>query len=106
MTEEYAFGKNQMDGCKCPALAAGHDPMDGGFAREVAERFDTTMRNEHEIGAGTVPESEARRAWRKMMSELKKQTELYEGKEYVVQPTPAKGALKEAREVADELGWL
>jgi hypothetical protein len=102
MTErQFAYGADSVstdDGevCPCPASAVGYSPQNGELT-EIAETYDSEVETilsevppEHE---GVVPESIAREAWIKAVTE-------YRTSEFC-----DTAVLEEARIVQSELGW-
>lgn len=110
MVQEYAFGHNEVDGCKCPAVVAGYEPDKEGYTLDVAEAFDRVVRGDNDDCAGTIPEPEARDAWKELVDRYRETVEEYEHdfedsipngthKTYVER-------MNRAKEIGDELGWL
>jgi len=87
--ERFAVGRNVVDGCPCPALAAGYDPSQGDPSTTVAGRFDRQI-----TGPTTVDREYARTVWFNVMRKLKAQ--------YGVESTE----YQTAEDIAYTIGWL
>lgn len=88
---EFAFGRNEVEHCECPAVAAGFDPSYNGLAEEAAGTFDWYMDNERPGEVyGRCSEATAKKAWLQMLDEA-----FENGSDY----------WRIALEIAVELGW-
>lgn len=90
--ERFAVGRNVVDGCPCPALAAGYDPGQTDPSTEAAGRFDRKITGL--TGRRTVDREYARKVWVDVMDELKA--------EYGVESTE----YQTAEDIAHTIGWL
>jgi len=100
-TTEFAFGKNTVDGCPCPALAAGYNPSYNSKAVIVAEQYDSIFQEEI-VGTGTVTEEQAREAWKEVIDHFVKRRDQADDEsdaQYYAE------RVELARDVKDELGW-
>jgi len=91
-TRLFAFGKNKVNECECPALAAGFDPREQKAAEEVAVEYDGVcelLRTGHDK-YGKIQEKEAKEAWLRAVSGCPKDS----------------GKRKVGEKVAEKLGWL
>lgn len=111
--KQYAFGKDVVNGCECPAVAAGYSPSDRDETAEIAEWYDAKVEDlghDPRIVTRTtdygvpitspyepIPEAHAKEAWLAMIDEMEKRLNAIGRGE---------DKLKTAREIADELGWL
>lgn len=93
--KQYAYGKDTIRDCNCPAVEAGFTPGDGDRSTAVAEWYDSIVR---ELDYGTVeltiPEEKAKEAWLKTVEQLRGR--YHEDSEIV----------RTAEEIAETLGWL
>ncbi len=88
---KFAFGRNEVGSCVCPAMAAGFEPGDGDGSLYVAEEYDKEVRNiADESYRGIVDEATAKKAWLNTV-EYFKRTDMEEA--------------EIGREIAEELGW-
>lgn len=93
----YAFGLDEVNGCPCPAAAAGFDTATNEWARSIADRYDKKVRLQLgtdvvEGDRGTVPEETAKGCWLDALEEAKLE-------EFDETPVSI------GETVADELGW-
>lgn len=85
----FAYGKNRVAGCGCPAVRAGYDgnlldlPMGA-----VVEIYDQILVEKQDDEEGIVDEDTAKEAWNE-----------------AIRRTAREDATRQARAVADELGW-
>lgn len=96
--QEFAYGKDTIQGCECPARAAGFAPSDGDESIAVAEWYDCAVKDVGNANySSIISEQEAKEAWLEMIDQMEKRTaSIYK----------AERDLKVAREIAEELGWL
>lgn len=87
-TKMFAFGDNTFEGCECPAMSVGVDPLSNDVALEVVTEYDNYMEDVEGVIAGVTEEQKARHAWLASMDNL------------------SGAALREAKYIAEELGWL
>ena len=96
--QQFAYGKDTIQGCECPARAAGFAPSDGDESTAVAEWYDSAVKdvgNTHY--SSIISEQKAKEAWLEMIDQMEKRVDsIYKGER----------DLQIAREIADELGWL
>lgn len=95
-TRQFAYGKDEMDGCPCPAVAAGYSPASGDSSIEPAEWYDSVIKSEFRSATepySPLSEEEAREAWNMTIEQL---TGRYGRDSEIVQT---------AEEIANELGW-
>jgi hypothetical protein len=96
--QQFAYGKDTIQECKCPARAAGFAPSDGDQSTAVAEWYDTTVKDVGNTSYDSIiSEQEAKEAWLEMIDQMEKRVDgIHKGER----------DLKIAREIAEELGWL
>ena len=94
-TQKFAYGKDTIGGCSCPAVAAGYAPNTGDESTEIAETYDHYV---GEFGLGNadsiITEEEAREAWLAAIESI-------EGDEYAAERKARVG-----KDIAEDLGWL
>ena len=68
----FAYGANNLDGCECPALAAGFHPVHSDLLGmdSVVDRYDTILKDQKGEIDGEVSEEEAKDAWLHALQEL------------------------------------
>jgi hypothetical protein len=90
---DFAYGRNHLDGCSCPAITAGYTEadMDDSEVFETAYNFDQIVGEMKDKHYGIVSEERAERAWFKSIKRMKSK-----GKSRSVSI---------AREIATTLGW-
>ncbi|UBF20292.1 hypothetical protein M1M41_gp039 [Halorubrum sodomense tailed virus 4] len=93
--KNFAYGKDTIGGCCCPAVAAGFAPNTGDESTEIAETYDYYVReldlgNAHSV----IPEEKARQAWLAAVESI-------EEDEYAADRKARVG-----RDIAEDLGWL
>lgn len=93
---EFAFGRNGVDNCACPAITAGMNPCGSGADHypglvEAAEWYDSIMKKQESSVKGTISEDVAKDAWVQVIQKAIEQ-DLFEA--------------QAAIEVAIELGWV
>ena len=91
-----AFGKNEVDGCSCPAVAAGEVLRDSSV-RRIAWRYDDLLDREVKDDSsmgwfGTVSEEKAKKYWLQAIEDI----EEFGDKE----------AAEAGQKIARELGWV
>ena len=86
---EFAFGRDEVDGCKCPASRCGYNPKDKDASTKVAEGYDVVLKNKTGDRTGTVDEETAKNAWLKAKE----------------QAPDEQAGVSAGEEVAEELGW-
>lgn len=91
----FAYGKDTVGDCECPAVRAGFSPGSGDETTAPAERYDEVVRElGYDNSFSTLTEEEAKDAWLTMIDQLKGHYhEDFEG-------------VRAAEEVAETLGWL
>ncbi|WP_144797604.1 hypothetical protein [Halorubrum depositum] len=91
----FAYGKDTIGGCCCPAVAAGYAPNTGDESTEIAETYDYYVR---ELGLDNadsiITEEEARQAWLAAVESI-------EQDEYAADRKARLG-----EDIAEDLGWL
>lgn len=76
--DEYAYGADEVDGCVCPATAAGLDTLHPALSRLVG-RYDEQLRDGYKgFGDGTVPDKIAETNWRAAVDESRRQGKIAE----------------------------
>jgi hypothetical protein len=92
--ERYAYGKDYIGDCPCPAAAAGYSPKNGDESTKAAEFYDDLIR-QGDVSApdSTVPAETAKEMW---LDTIEKLRDRYGDK----------GPVEAAEDIADELGWL
>jgi len=89
---EFAYGGNVVDGCECPAVAAGRDPVESrSLVGNVVTEYDILMSDKCRTWnseAGIVEEQDAKKVW----------LEMADGLEYAEEA-------RVAYEIARDLGW-
>lgn len=100
----FAYGRNTVDGCECPASAAGYAKDDvmtltNAHVGDLARAYDRTVRYQLESvdpteRAGTLSEADAREVWLTVLDRARSSGS-------VGDPLVEKG-----EEIARELGWL
>lgn len=73
MAEQYAYGQNEVDGCVCPAVQAGFKPS--GDVIQVAEWYDTLVRNQTGLEQGVISEEMAEQKWQEAIQHYKDESE-------------------------------
>jgi len=63
MTGEFAFGDNEIDGEKCPAVQAGCDPLTDDYLLQFVELYDTVASDRAEKDEGVISEETAQELW-------------------------------------------
>lgn len=90
--QQFAYGKDTMGDCPCPAVAAGFSPASGDGSLTAAEWYDDAVYQlDLENADSILSESDAETAWSEMISSLEKRD--------------MPESVEVAREIADELGW-
>lgn len=87
----FAFGRNEYNGCECPAVTAGFDPEKSQFVADVVKEYDRIISRGRAESVGIVDERQAKHAW---ISTIK---------EFNYRDAPRKAEI--ACEAAKELGW-
>lgn len=88
-TNEFAFGRNSVEDCTCPAMSAGFNPDGTGVDHtpgmlEAAEWYDTLVAETTGEMKGTISEPFAKDMWLQMMDEMEDlDPEAYEAAEDV-----------------------
>jgi len=101
-SQRFAYGSNHVDGCSCPATAAGYCPPSAIHACAVAREYDeelATCRSD----SGTVDEETAKEAWKaaiRYYERTVKQTPKHKDKEWYQE------RLDVGKDIARELGWM
>lgn len=93
---DFAFGDSIVDDCQCPALTAGRT-MDHDSVIEPAEWYDNIL-GEYHARRGVVDEETAKTAWLQMIEDLEEYYVDYHGYSAF--------EATEAREIAEDLGWM
>jgi len=93
---KFAYGRDKVGGCKCPATTAGYNPSNGNSSTPVAEEYDSIVVKiiSDKKAVPTVEEEKAKEAWLKA---IEKMAQKY-GKESFNYKTGV--------DVAEELGWM
>ena len=93
--KKYAYGKDTIGDCTCPAVEAGFMPSSGDKTTASAEWYDNVVK---ELGysnaQSTIPEEHAKKAWLTTIEQL--ESKYHKDTEVV----------RAAKEVAKQLGWL
>lgn len=81
--KKFAFGENERDGCECPALAAGMNPVESGDDHipgllGAAEWYDGIVGDGNVGWMGVVSEKEARDAWMQVIEESESKAEIHQ----------------------------
>jgi isopentenyl phosphate kinase len=89
----FAYGRDEINECTCPAVTAGYEPASGDNSLTPAEQYDEQIER---LGfatdlKGVVSEDQAKRAWLSMLNRMK---------------TQEISGHKVAEEIAEELGWI
>jgi len=97
--KQFAFGENSIDGCKCPAVAAGYNlETENRNIREVVAIYDkqVKMTLKKLQNKGTVDANTAKDVWDDVILECRNLNHLSEA-----------NTMRHdiAVEVAEELGW-
>ena len=92
----FAYGGNEIEGCFCPAMAAGMNPCGVGDNHtpgllEAAEHYDALIQEKEGGYQGTVGEEIAKSAWLQMLRNADEDEMFSE---------------TAAEKVAKELNWL
>ena len=88
----FAYGKDTIGSCPCPAVAAGHSPKDGDETTHVAEWYDDVVRQlDFDNADSVISEEQAKEAWLETINQMESG---HRGNENV------------GREIAETLGWL
>ena len=96
-TTKYAYGRNTVGTCGCPAIVAGFNP-DCDQTAEAAEYYDDFVRDDvGEAHKGVVNEEIAKHAWMKAIDLLDQQRQDYPYWE---------NEYEAARDVAKALDWM
>lgn len=95
-TDEFAFGRNSVEDCQCPAMNAGFNPDGTGVDHvdgllEAAEWYDNLVATETGEIKGTISEPFAKEKWLEMMDEMEE-----------LDPE----AYSAAEDVAEKLDWI
>jgi len=98
----FAFNHNTVDGCPCPAFAAGYNPNNDSIVCEIAEQYDERAYTFAARDSGTLPEHNARQAWDQTIELLKDRSDNAETERIA---DHYHEMVKLANEIADELGW-
>lgn len=92
MTRYFAYGKDTVAGCDCPAVRAGYQPGSGDASTGVAEWYDAIVRELGFRNADSIlSEEKAKAAWLKTIERLEEENEV---------------GVSTAREIAHDLGWV
>lgn len=75
-TNDFAFGRNCVDDCQCPAMTAGFNPDGTGVDHvpgllEAAEWYDSLVAKDTGEMEGVIAEGFAKEKWLEMMNEMK-----------------------------------
>ncbi|UBF21453.1 hypothetical protein HRTV-21_gp87 [Halorubrum virus HRTV-21] len=91
----FAYGKDTIGGCCCPAVAAGFAPNTGDESTEIAETYDYYVGEfGYENADSTLTEEEAREVWLAAVESI-------EQDEYAAERKARVG-----KDIAEDLGWL
>lgn len=91
----FAYGKDTIGGCCCPAVAAGYAPNTGDESTEIAETYDYYVRElDLDNADSIITEKEARQAWLAAVKSI-------EQDEYAADRKARLG-----EDIAEDLGWL
>ena len=98
---KFAYGKNSIDGCPCPATAVGYS-VDGAVL-QAAEWYDSTVvtlgyDNAHSV----ISEQEAKEAWNQMIDDFRQHAERASDESNRI---IYERIVERAIEIRDELGW-
>jgi len=99
--DQFAYGKNNINGCPCPAQAAGREP---GHDKStyVTDAYDNKLQTSPS-DFGVVDEEEAKAAWMTAIEYWEQATEQATG-------TSNKRRCEKyaaiGRDIAHELGWM
>lgn len=89
---QFAYGKDTIEDCACPAVAAGYSPGSGDVSTRVAEEYDDMVRTWGYANAdSTLSEERAKKCWLAALERLENRG-LY-GQDV-------------ARDIAEELDWI
>jgi hypothetical protein len=101
MSGEFAFGSNHVDGCSCPAQAAGFDVSDD-IVIMVAEEYDDKIRAREKCSEGIVGSYTAKTVWDNVIDDLEQRLDDVESPDEI---EIIREQLDVARKVADTLSW-
>jgi len=92
----FAYAKDRINGCECPAVAAGYQPSSGDDSLLVAETYDGIVRD-RELGSANciIDEDTAKEAWLAAIEDIRERF-----------PDDNHESITAAEDVAEELGWL
>jgi len=93
---KFAYGRDEVQSCKCPASSAGYSPLQGDSSTIVAEEYDSIVVTRFSDGdkVSVIREEKAKKAW---LQAVEKMAQRYgEGSEFY----------QTAVDVAEELGWM
>ena len=91
----FAYGKDTIGGCCCPAVAAGYAPNTGDESTEIAETYDYYVRElDLDNADSIITEKEARQAWLAAVESIDQD-------EYAADQKARLG-----EDIAEDLGWL
>lgn len=94
-TKQFAYGKNTIAGCECPAVAAGFEPASGDDSILAAEMYDEQVaENGFTNAQSIINEEAAKESWLAM---IEKMDRLSYGNY---------DNLQVAKDVAEKFGWL
>ena len=95
---KFAYGRDKVGGCKCPASTAGYDPSSGEESTVVAEQYDEILYSneifkKHQDDR-IINEEKAKEAWLQAVE----RTAQYYGENSNFHQV--------AVNIAEELGWM
>lgn len=109
--EEFAFGRSEVNSCKCPAVTAGYTVIGNRIINQVAAEFDQRARSElSETGQthdrppqeGKLEESKAQEVWAEVVDYFVDMADSADSKANEHQYSLVAQA---ARQIAYDLGW-
>jgi len=93
----FAYGYDTVDDCPCPAIAAGFNPSNDD-STEIAEYYDSILKQKYGNIQGTITEEQAKKAWFQAIEQWESK---YEDNEAI-----GNGPKEIGEQIAQELGWL
>lgn len=93
--ETFAYGKDTVGSCECPAVQAGYSPGNGDDSSEVAAWYDETVEMlGYSNARSIITEEKAKKAWLEAIEAVEEDA------------STSNEHAEVAREIAEVLGWL